>query len=331
MSALPVLIEKVHNFSKQHHLLDPDDAVIIGLSGGPDSVFLLHAFGHLKPLYNLKLIAAHLDHGWRENSQDDVAFCKALCASLEIDFISASASDITLKRSHNGSREELGRLLRRQFFQNLAEQFHAQKIALAHHKDDQIETFFIRLLRGSGLAGLASMQPKHGNYIRPLLELSKEAITRYLDEQHISYLVDYTNVSPLYLRNRIRQSVIPTLKAADPRFDTTCIRTIENLQEAEEFLEKLTEEKFHSIACVEDETCCLDLKKFRAIDPFMQKRLILHWLMLENVPFTPTSAFFDEVLRFLYSTEGGSHRLSTMWELRKRHQKAFILKAEQST
>jgi tRNA(Ile)-lysidine synthase len=331
MTARAVLIDKVNNYTKQHHLLDVGDAVIVGLSGGPDSVFLLHALHSLKPIYNLKLIAAHLDHGWREHSQDDVAFCKVLCTSLEIRLVAAHASEISLQRPHNGSREELGRLLRRQFFNNVAAEYSAQKIALAHHQDDQIETFFIRFLRGAGLSGLASMRPKYGNYIRPLLELSKTEIIHYLDEQHISYLVDYTNVSPLYLRNRIRQSVIPALKAADPRFDITCIRTIENLQEAEEFLEKLTRETFDCISSIEDKTYSIDLKKFRAIDPFMQKRLILHWLMLENVPFTPTSAFFDEIMRFLYRTEGGSHRLSTMWEIRKRHQIAFILKAKQST
>jgi tRNA(Ile)-lysidine synthase len=321
---LDPLIARVQSFIEKHRLIKPSDTIIIGLSGGPDSVFLLHALSTLRPLYTLTLIAAHLDHEWRENSACDTLFCQQLAQSLNITFVSARASEIRLSRPPTGSREELGRMLRRAFFEKLAQEKSASKIALAHQRDDQIETFFIRLYRGTGLSGLASIRPVHGIYIHPLLGLSKAEIIAYLQVHNLPYLIDYTNTSQTFLRNRIRNNLVPTLEQIDSRFTVSCIRSIENLQEADNFLEKLAQDTLSTISYKHKSKLIIDLKKFRALEPFMQKRVILSWLITEKVAFTITSSFFHEILRFLLSQRGGAHKLSPDWKIIKKEHKACI-------
>ena len=279
----------------------------------------------LRPAYNLTLIAAHLDHGWRKESPQDVFFCQKVAEDLKIHFIHAHLSAFIDDERYHGSQEDLGRRARRRFFEQLADTHQAQKIALAHHKDDQIETFLMRIIRGAGLAGLTSMKPRSGPYIRPLLSLYKSDIVSYLDKNAISYLVDYTNTSTLYLRNRVRQQVVPALEHADSRFKNNCLRTIANLQEADHFLDKLTEAISISLQH-EKQSSALDLRKFQALELFMQKRVMLNWLAKERVPFTLTSSFFDEILRFLNTKRGGAHRLHPSWSLVKKGTMLFLKK-----
>jgi tRNA(Ile)-lysidine synthase len=315
------LMERVRHYSDEHQLLQPQDTIIVGFSGGPDSLFLLLALHYLKEGYQLHLIAAHLDHGWRTNSEQDAVFCQDVADKLEIPLVRAHAADFEQQIPFQGSREEQGRLMRRCFFQACARTYHAQKIALAHHKDDQLETFFLRLIRGAGSAGLAGIWPHHGLYIRPLLCLFKDEILAYLHEYKLPYRVDISNISQRYLRNRIRAQVIPTLEATDARFKNNCLKSIEHLQETESFLEELTQKTFSNLLMKEPLT--LDLNKFRGLSVFMQKRVILFWLCAAEVPFTPSSSLFNELLRFIHSPRGGIHIIGT-WKMAKKKNKISI-------
>lgn len=393
------LIKRIEYFIGQHQLIGAGQTVIVGLSGGPDSVFLLHAMHQLLPILNIKLVAAHLDHGWRITSSHDVAFCKALCKKLGIEFISAHASEFAHIKK-NGSQEEYGRQLRRAFFNRVTQQINDRDaveplIALAHHQDDQVETFFIRLIRGTGLQGLACMKPRHGNYIRPLLCVSKAEIVEFLTQHDINYLLDETNTSDVYLRNRIRSSVIPSLVAADKRFVASCLKSVEHLAEADDFIETLTAQALkevrasplmahriqqdftghgeatsrkssppmvfakklvrhsfsdggyrtmpretktsqkalcdvtHSIqpsSVVPENVTALDLKKFKVQHPFIQRRVLMSWLIQHKVTFTPTAAFLDELMRFILSDRGGKHRVHEGWSLVKKQQRVWIEK-----
>lgn len=325
------LIKRIEYFIGQHQLIGAGQTVIVGLSGGPDSVFLLHVLHGLLPVLNIKLVAAHLDHGWRKTSFHDVAFCKALCENLKIEFVSAQAHDFDdIKK--NGSQEEYGRQLRRAFFKKVAQQIMDDQgveslIALAHHQDDQVETFFIRLIRGAGVQGLACMRPKHGNYIRPLLCVSKTEILEYLAKHDIKYLIDETNTSDVYLRNRIRSSVIPTLVSADKRFVASCLNSIEHLGEADDFIEALTKQTLKEVTCPTVQSVeALDLKKFKALHPFIQRRVLMSWLIQQKVTFVPTAAFIDELMRFLLSDRGGKHSVHEGWAIVKKQQCVWIEK-----
>ena len=321
------LFENVFAYCVVHKLIAEGDTIIIGLSGGPDSIFLAHFCAWLQKKMKLACIVAHLDHGWRSDSHQDTLFTKRVAEALGFPFINKHANKIT-GPTKRGSLEEYGRELRRAFFEQVASSHNAQKIALAHHKDDQIETFFIRLLRGAGLHGLASIRAKQGKYIHPLLGITKREITTYLDEHQIEYLTDYTNVAHVHLRNRIRQEVIPVLTKTDKRFEKNCIRAINNLQQADQFVEKEAHKLLASLSETYREKRVLTLEPFRALSPFMQKEVLLVWLIDEHVSFVPTTGFFDEISRFLSSTAGGFHELGPGWGIRQQQQHAWIEKAK---
>src|SRR5438132_9177816 len=156
------MFEKIKNFIVQHHLIKSGNKIVIGLSGGPDSVFLLYFLASLQQKYNLSLIAAHLNHEWRKEADQEQQDCATLAQNLNIPFVTAKRSELSVPFKQNGSQEEYGRKMRRHFFEKVLHEHNADAIALAHHLQDQEETFFIRLIRGSSLTGLTAMKPKHG-------------------------------------------------------------------------------------------------------------------------------------------------------------------------
>ena len=322
----PNLEQRLTAYTKQHGLIKPKQTVIIGFSGGPDSVFLLHWLSKLQSNLQLSLIAAHLDHGWRAESARDVQWCAHAAQALGIQFISKKASEITLpERLQNGSKEEQGRALRRAFFKEIAEKNPGAVIALGHHADDQQETFFIRLLRGAGVTGLAGIKPRDGNVIHPLLCCTKQEIVATLEKNGIEFLVDPTNVSDQFLRNRIRMQVIPALRECDARFDESIKRTMEHLRATDDFLQQHTLEVFKTITTKKDSNICLHIAHFFEQHPFMQHRLLLHWLISANAPFTPSQALFDEITRFLHNKKSSEHMFYNAWKIVKKGELATLV------
>lgn len=319
------ILTRITNYIEQHELIKPNEKIIIGLSGGPDSVFLLHVLHQLQDRYNLTLLAAHLDHEWRVESAQDAQFCKNLADKLKIPIIIERASQVTITKKTK-SLEERGRLLRRKFFEKLALEHNAHKIALAHHADDQEETFFIRLLRGSTVTGLACMWPKSGLYIRPLLELSKSEILSYVTHENILFLTDPTNSSPLFLRNRIRAQVIPALRNCDARFSSNFAKTIEHIQETEQFLEQLTSNEYTGITRSQDGAIWLDYTKLLKLEKILQKRILIKWLCAVHVQFSLSDKFLDEIIKFLTHTKATTHAIHDQWHIIKKNGFAYIKK-----
>lgn len=362
--------------------------VIIGLSGGPDSVCLLHILAQIKDQYNLNLIAAHLDHEWRKNSADDIIFCQNLARKFNIDFYYAKASQINLDKKKLGSPEELGRLLRRKFFEQLAQRFNSEHIALAHHKDDQIETFLIRLIRGSSINGLASIRPQNGLYVRPLLNITKQEIYDYLSENKLEYLIDSTNAEQVYLRNKIRHFVIPALGKSDARFSSNIIRAIDNISKTDAFISRQVDQAYKDITKLNnlnfpdnklknynlnsnnssnispnnislnipnklnsesnsslnnwqdsasnylnlsinpDFNLGINLDLFLKLDPYLQKPVLIKWLLESEVNFLLTEKFLDEILRYLKFGKSNKHQLGEKWQIIKQKNIAYISKLE---
>lgn len=172
------------------------------------------------------------------------------------------------------------------------------------------------------------MRPKSGYYIRPLLQTSKHDILAYLETHTIEYLTDPTNSSEDYLRNRIRLNVLPALHKADARFDANFLRTIESLQETEDFLQKLTLKTYEQLVTLENSTPLLDIQKLSTLEDFLQKRVILLWLINQKVPFTPTESLLEEIQRFLLQKKSNSHALHTSWMIAKKQNKIFITHGE---
>ena len=366
-------VEKIEQYIIKHNLINQNDSIIIGLSGGPDSVFLLHMLVALQKKYNLTLIAAHLNHEWRTQADDEEKMCKILATQLNIPFVSAKLSSLISHKKYNGSQEEFARHMRRQFLEKVAHEYNAQRIALGHHAQDQQETFFIRLIRGSSLSGLIGMQPKSGLYIRPLLETHKSDILTWLAENNISYATDLSNESPDYLRNRIRLNVLPALQQCDDRWNDNFLATLKRLDRDNNFLEQLAARTLQEITCtaqaskaifydlncarpepvegfpraledilqqVQDErgnksgqlndipytydAYALDAKLFATTPAPLQQRIIMQWLIKNNVPFPATQAFLDEIIRFISNPSGGTHAIHSDWSLVKKQRKVFI-------
>ncbi|MCL4361087.1 tRNA lysidine(34) synthetase TilS [Candidatus Dependentiae bacterium] len=315
-------VNKVLKFIKDENLIEPESTIIIGLSGGPDSVFLLHVLKKIENPYKLKLIAAHLNHEWRKDAEQDVIFCKKLCKELEIDFVSAKASDLKLSKKYSGSKEDLGRQLRREFFEKLKKEYNADLIALGHHLDDQLETFFIRLIRGSSITGLAGIKVKKDFYVRPLLCLHKQEILDYLDKNKIKYVEDITNLSDQFLRNKIRKYVIPALKKCDERFEKKFLETLKNIAAADDLLERITLQEFKKI----EEDNKINLEKFNDLNNYLQDKILLLWLIKENVQFTQSTSFFKEIKKFLKQKGSKKHKLSEHWHISKQKNWAEIVK-----
>lgn len=308
---------KVHEFITEHQLIPPESTIILGLSGGPDSVFLFHYFIWAQQKTPFSFIAAHLDHQWRTDSAADAAFCEQLAASHKIPFVLKKADEITLNQKPQ-SREEEGRILRRTFFEEIRKQHNADRIALAHHRNDQHETFFIRLFRGAGATGLGGMRPQHGPYIHPLLTIAKESILAYLNENTLPYKEDPTNKHPEFLRNCIRHKGLPALEACDSRLPISLDRTMKQLREVDSFIETYVDQHFSAITEKINGIRHMSLNSLFDYHPYIQKRLILHLLISADVPFTPSQLFLEEIIRFLYQKKSVAHHVHPQWRIVKK-------------
>lgn len=314
------LLQTIYSFIRERELIPDNCTLIVGLSGGPDSVFLLCLLAKLQKEKGLTLVAAHLNHEWRIESAQDEELCKQLCNELGIPLISKKLRELNIKIKDNGSQEEVGRKARRHFFESLAKEYQAHAIVLAHHADDQQETFFIRLMRGASLQGLVGMKAQEGLYIRPLLSIKKEDILHYLHENNITYAVDKSNDSPDYLRNRIRHSVIPALRLSDHRFDATFATTHDHLQQAENFLQNLAEQTFKEISTHN----AINTQHLLGLHPVLRTRVTILWLCAAQVPFVPSQGLFDEIMRFLEKPGSGEHTFYARWRIIKNNGTAHI-------
>jgi tRNA(Ile)-lysidine synthase len=297
--------------------------VILGLSGGPDSVFLFRVLARLHVDGHLCLVAAHLDHEWRSTSGADAQFCADLCHAASVTLVNAKASALAVSVKANGSKEEVGRRLRRHFYELVRQQYNADFIVLAHHRQDQQETFFMRLVRGTTLNGLTCMKAIEGRYLRPLLEVDKTSIIDYLTMNHLPFRIDPTNEADAYLRNRIRKYVVPALKSIDPRFEQKLASTTKHLQEEDAYLQELTQEMLSRVFGSNNGGSVGNLPEFKKLHPVMQRRVLVRWLIMHRVPFSPSAAYLDEVLRFINHDAGGRHCFDT-WSIVKKGQHLWL-------
>ncbi|MBP3634375.1 MAG: tRNA lysidine(34) synthetase TilS [Oscillospiraceae bacterium] len=211
--------------------------VVCALSGGGDSVALLHGLWSVKDLWQLRLSAAHFHHGLRQTADRDEAFVRDLCARLQIPLTVEKGDALAYAKAHGMSVEEGARALRYEFLLR-----QEGLIAVAHHADDQVETVLINLLRGTGLKGLGGMTRQTGRIVRPLLGATKEQIEQYLQTQGLSFCTDETNEEDDALRNRLRHHVVPLLKQENPALTKTVSRMTALLQEDEALLSRYAEE-----------------------------------------------------------------------------------------
>lgn len=263
--------KEIRKFIKKYRLIERGDRILIGVSGGPDSVALLYALNSLRKELNLSLHIGHLDHMLRRNSGSDAVFVKKLADKLNIPFAS-KAVDISSKHK-KGSLEEFARSERMKFLVALAKKTGAEKIALGHNLDDQAETVLMRILRGTGLYGLAGILPKrkiNGIYfVRPLLETQRKDIQAYLSARSISARTDLSNFQEKYFRNKVRHKLIPFLeKSFNKKIKVSLARLAQSSGLDYDYLEGAAERS------LKGSTRVLTFKKLSAAHPAIRRIMI---------------------------------------------------------
>lgn len=218
-------------------MLKKGDRVLVALSGGPDSVFLLHFLASLKSELDLSLFAAHVNHNLRKDeAKRDEEFCISLCEKAEIPLFVLSADVIGRCNETGEGTEEAARNIRYAFFEKTASENGINKIALGHNADDFTETLVFNLIRGAGSKGLCGIPAVRDSFIRPLIEIPKAEIERELTENGIPFVIDRTNLTDDYTRNKIRHNIIPLMKEINPALYTAARRTAAALSLDNEYL-----------------------------------------------------------------------------------------------
>jgi tRNA(Ile)-lysidine synthase len=224
--------QKVLRFIKENELLSAGEKILVALSGGPDSVFLLHFLNKFKKKYKIEIGAAHINHLLRgEDSERDELFCKTICDELSIPFYLFRKDIKTYSKKNKMSLESAGRKIRYEFFEKISKTNQYDKIVTAHNADDNAETVLLNLIKGTGIKGIAGIPLRRINIVRPILSLTKKEILNYLDKYQFEYRVDESNLSNDFERNFLRNKVIPLIQRnINPAFSNSALTTSLNLQ-----------------------------------------------------------------------------------------------------
>lgn len=307
-----VLFSKLELFSNGNSLFDCSN-VVVGLSGGPDSVMLLLYLKKLQEKNSLfpKITAVHVNHMYREDAGDDELFCKNLCEKLNIPLKIYRFDVAKLAQEKKKSFEEMGRILRYECFDNVSSELENARIAVAHHRDDVAETMLMNLFRGSGIEGLTTPKAVSGNIIRPLITISKEEILKYLSEENVSYCVDYTNSISDTTRNKWRNEILPMISEVSVKEPSLALMDVyELLSDDLSLIEDITDEVY--LASVREVN---GIKLLKAEAVLNQKRAISSRLIrrLWNDTFGNlvdfTKVHVDSVLDFVFSSTSGTGSL----------------------
>ena len=305
-----MLKKKVNETIKKFGMLSPGDRVVVGVSGGPDSVTLLHILKKLAPQLKISLSIAHLNHRFRGRDSDrDAEYVQELAKRLNLPVIVESRDVPAFIKEEGLSPEDGARRARYDFFARVAKQIKADKIALGHNADDQAETVLMRLLRGSGREGLSGIPPVRDlevqsqkiQIIRPLIETTREEIKKYLKENRIKSRLDVSNIEPIYLRNRIRLKLLPLLAKYNPNIKSVLVRTAQLLREEDRYLEGIVNRHLKQmIKRRGEEKITLDIIKLSSLPSPIQRRLLRESLgLIKGNKLDINLAHIDNILDLL--------------------------------
>lgn len=299
---------KVDAFVTKCELLRPDSTIIIGVSGGPDSLALLDYLMKRKEKDNLHIVVAHVDHMFRgEESKQDMEYVINYCKRLGIP-CEATQIDVTHYQKENRLGTELAaRECRYAFFKQIMRMYNGDYLALGHHGDDQVETILMRLVRGSTMKGYAGMQAKRkfagGMLIRPLLVVTKDEISQYCQNQEIAVRFDSSNTEETYTRNRFRKHILPILKKENPNVHERFQSFSTYIQEDEKYLQELAFENMNKVLKYKEKNkVVLSIPLFESLPMPLQRRgiqLILNYLYNYQLPVTLSSVHTEQALCFI--------------------------------
>lgn len=274
-----MLEEKVLQTIVKNELIKNGDKIVIGVSGGPDSIALLDVLIKLQSKIDFHITVAHVNHMIRQDAINDQRYVEQYCRNKNIPcFVKQEKVEKLAKQKKIGT-EEAGRNLRYNFFNEVLEKTNSNKIATAHTKNDNAETVLMNILRGTGTSGLKGIKAKRNNkYIRPLIECERKEIEEYCSENNLEPRIDKTNMENIYTRNKVRNLLIPYIQK---EFNPNIIETIDRLSkianDENEYLELQTIKEYEKIKQEESkDQIILDLKEFNNLDLVIKNRIVLY-------------------------------------------------------
>jgi tRNA(Ile)-lysidine synthase len=327
------LEEKIRNILSKH--LKKKDKIVVGVSGGPDSIFLLKFLAELPN----KILVAHINHLLRKESGKDEKFVKDFVEKLNnntireqknspaIIFHSTKKNIKKLAKKHKTGIEETGRHIRYDFFEKLAKKYNATLIATAHHADDNLETILLNLTRGATLQGLIGMQIKENKLFRPLLTITKKQITDYLKLRKIPFITEKSNLTDEYNRNLIRNRALPHLKKINPNIAQTTAKNTQNLREIQDYITKQAQ-KWLKRNKTTIASATIPAKQFRLLHPALQKTILreIHKNLTNNTK-NLENTHIEEVLHLINQNIGNKQKKLGKLHLSLKKNTIFIKKS----
>ncbi|MUG68817.1 tRNA lysidine(34) synthetase TilS [Paenibacillus campinasensis] len=290
-------VQHIEKTAADHKLWTSGDRIVVAVSGGPDSVALLHVLHAISTRQGLDLVCAHVHHGFRKESDQEAELVKQLAAGLDIPLEMAYFDIPSYMEESGKGAQEAARDKRYEFLFRTAHKYKASSIALAHHADDQAETVLMRLLRGSGPSGLAGMRMKRREQqigiIRPFLERSKAEIVELCDRCGFAYAVDNSNLQTKYRRNAIRLEVLPFLETYHPHISSSLNQLAEVIQQEDDFMELEARRVYQTLVRENNGRLAFEAPSFLGLHVALQRRLIK--LILNYLPSEQENADFSKI------------------------------------
>lgn len=293
-----------------YNLINKKDKIVVGVSGGPDSICLLHVLSSLREELEIELYVAHINHGLRDVADIETEYVEKFCKSLNIECFVKKVDIQKIAKEEKKGTEETGRNVRYNFFSEVAQKTNSNKIATAHNSNDRAETVILNVLRGSGISGLKGIEPIRDNkFIRPLIYINRQEIEQYCKENNLNPKIDESNKENIYSRNKVRNIIIPYIER---EFNKNIIKTINRLSdvatEENEYLQNIVKNEYQSISKKENNTVVLDLKKFNNLELVIKRRLILYTI---NEAIHTTNGIekvnVDDIIKLCNNNIGNKH------------------------
>lgn len=282
------IIQTVKNTISEHDLISRGDRILVGLSGGSDSVTLLYILCEIADLFNLSVSAAHINHCLRPTANRDMEFCKRLCDELHIELHCLTADIKAGAKKASESEELYARSVRYDFFNTIP----CDKIATAHNKNDNAETILFNFMRGAASNGLSGIPYKRGKIIRPLLDVKKDEILSYCEKKCHAYMTDETNFTDIYTRNKIRLSLLPEIERNfNAGFVNTVTANAVLMREDTEYLNKCADDIYKGKIFIQD---------FKKLDPAPARRVLqLHYKKYAHSENNLPIRYIDEMIKLI--------------------------------